>query len=138
MNARQAASGNGRDAAKSFSKELGVLRLPLQRREKANDSPGGLLRREATVSLQAVLRHHQIPGLRRHRDQLQGCCRIHRGQRDDSFRARLTRNIFRCFACHACGSVLDFVAAMEQREPDPSIALCRSNRFIQRKPMVGR
>jgi len=66
------------------------------------------------VSLEAVLRHYQIPGLRRHRDQLQGCCPIHRGQRNDSFRAHLTKNIFQCFACHARGNVLDFVAAMEQ------------------------
>jgi DNA primase len=67
-----------------------------------------------TVSLEAVLRHYQIPGLRRHRDQLQGCCPIHHGQRDDSFRAHLIKNIFQCFACHAGGTVLDFVAAMEQ------------------------
>jgi DNA primase len=67
-----------------------------------------------TVSLEAVLRHYQIPGLRRQRDQIQGCCPIHHGQRDDSFRAHLTKNIFQCFACHARGNVLDFVAAMEQ------------------------
>jgi DNA primase len=67
-----------------------------------------------TVSLEAVLRHYQVPGLRRHRDQLQGCCPIHRGRRDDSFRAHLTKNIFQCFACQARGNVLDFVAAMEQ------------------------
>jgi len=67
-----------------------------------------------TVSLEAVLRLYQIMGLRRHRDQLQGCCPIHRGRRDDSFRAHLTRNIFQCFACRAHGNVLDFVAAMEQ------------------------
>jgi DNA primase len=66
------------------------------------------------VSLEAVLRHYQIPGLRRHRDQLQGRCPIHRGHRDDSFRAHLTNNIFHCFACQARGNVLDFVAAMEQ------------------------
>jgi DNA primase len=66
------------------------------------------------VSLEAVLRHYQIPGLRRHRDQLQGCCPIHRGRRDDSFRVHLTKNIFQCFACQAHGNVLDFVAAMEQ------------------------
>jgi DNA primase len=66
------------------------------------------------VSLEAVLRHYQIPGLRRHRDQLQGRCPIHRGQRDDSFRVHLTKNIFQCFACQAHGNVLDFVAAMEQ------------------------
>lgn len=66
------------------------------------------------VSLEAVLRHYQIPGLRRCRDQIQGCCPIHRGQRDDSFRANLTKNVFQCFACQARGNVLDFVAAMEQ------------------------
>ena len=66
------------------------------------------------VSLEAVLRHYQIRGLRRHRDQLQGCCPIHRGQRDDSFRAHLAKNIFQCFACQAHGNVLDFVAAMER------------------------
>jgi DNA primase len=67
-----------------------------------------------TVSLEAVLRHYQIPGLRRRRDQLQGRCPIHHGQRDDSFRAHLTKNIFQCFACQARGNVLDFVAAIEQ------------------------
>lgn len=66
------------------------------------------------VSLEAVLRHYQIPGLRRHRDQIQGCCPIHRGERDDSFRAHLTKNVFQCFACQVRGNVLDFVAAMEQ------------------------
>lgn len=66
------------------------------------------------ISLEAVLRHYQIPGLRRHRDQLQACCPIHRGRRDDSFRVHLTKNIFQCFACQAHGNVLDFVAAMEQ------------------------
>src|SRR5262245_26099235 len=67
-----------------------------------------------TVSLAAVLRHYQIPGLRRHRDQLQGCCPIHRGGRTDSFRVHLVKNVFHCFACQAHGNVLDFVAAMEQ------------------------
>ena len=65
------------------------------------------------VSLEAVLRYYQVPGLRRHRSQLEGCCPIHRGQRDDSFRASLTKNVFHCFACQAQGNVLDFVAAME-------------------------
>jgi len=66
------------------------------------------------VSLEAVLSHYQIPGLRHHRDHLQGRCPIHGGQRDDSFRAHLTKNVFQCFACQAHGNVLDFVAAMEQ------------------------
>lgn len=66
------------------------------------------------VNLEVVLRHYQVQGLRRHRDQLQGCCPIHDGKRDDSFRAHLTKNVFHCFACQACGNVLDFVAAMEK------------------------
>jgi DNA primase len=67
------------------------------------------------VSLEAVLRHYQVQGLlRRHPDQLQGCCPIHDGKRDDSFRAHLTKNVFHCFACQARGNVFDFVAAMEK------------------------
>jgi DNA primase len=67
-----------------------------------------------TVSLEAVLRHYRVPGLRRHRDQLQGRCPIHRGTRQDSFRVSLTKNVFHCFGCQAGGDVLAFVAAMEK------------------------
>jgi DNA primase len=67
-----------------------------------------------TVSLEAVLRHYQVPGLRKRGHQLVGRCPIHRGQRDDSFRASLSKNAFHCFACQAGGNVLNFVAAMEQ------------------------
>ncbi len=66
------------------------------------------------VSLEAVLHLYQVPGLRRHRDQLEGCCPIHRGKRADSFRVHLSKNVFHCFACQARGNVLDFVAAMEK------------------------
>jgi DNA primase len=66
------------------------------------------------VRLEAVLRHYQVAGLRRRRDQLAGRCPLHRGQRDDSFRASLSKNAFHCFACQARGNVLDFVAAMER------------------------
>ena len=66
------------------------------------------------VSLEEVLRYYQVPGLRRHRQQLQGRCPLHAGSRDDSFRATLTQNVFHCFACPAGGSVLDFVAAQEK------------------------
>jgi DNA primase len=66
------------------------------------------------VSLEEVLRYYQVPGLRRHRQQLQGRCPLHAGSRDDSFRASLTQNVFHCFACQARGSVLDFVAAREK------------------------
>jgi len=67
-----------------------------------------------TVSLEAVLHHYQVPGLRKRGHQLVGRCPIHRGQRDDSFRASLSKNAFHCFACQAGGNVLNFVAAMEQ------------------------
>jgi DNA primase len=66
------------------------------------------------VSLEAVLRQYQVPGLRKCGHQLVGRCPIHRGQRDDSFRASLTKNAFHCFACQAGGNVLNFVAAMEK------------------------
>jgi DNA primase len=69
---------------------------------------------KGAVSLEAVLRRYEVPGLRRHRDQLEGCCPIHRGKRDDSFRANLSKNVFHCFACQAHGNVLDLVAAMEK------------------------
>jgi DNA primase len=80
------------------------------------------------VSLETVLYHYQAPGLRRHGNQLEGRCPIHRGQRDDSFRASLSKNVFHCFACQAHGNVLDFVAAMEKcsiRE-----AACRLQRWF--------
>ena len=67
------------------------------------------------VSLEAVLRWYQVPGLRRRRHQLQGRCPIHRGKRDDSFRASLAQSAFHCFACQASGNVLDFVAAIRLR-----------------------
>lgn len=66
------------------------------------------------VSLEAVLRHYQVPGLRKRRHQWVGHCPIHRGRRDDSFRASLGKNAFHCFSCQAGGNVLDFVAAMEK------------------------
>ena len=72
----------------------------------------GALKR--TVSLEAVLHHYRVPGLRRHRDQLQGRCPIHRGTRQDSFRVCLAKNVFHCFGCQAGGDVLAFVAAMEK------------------------
>jgi DNA primase len=83
---------------------------------------------KGAVSIEAVLRHYEVPGLRRHRDQLEGCCPIHRGKRDDSFRASLRKNVFHCFACQAHGNVLDLVAAMEKcsiRE-----AACRLQRWF--------
>jgi DNA primase len=70
---------------------------------------------QEAVSLEAVLEHYGVNHLRRRRrDQLEGCCPLHRGEREDAFHASLSKNVFHCFACDAKGNVLDFVAAMER------------------------
>ena len=46
------------------------------------------------VSMETILRHYQVPGLRWQHGQLQGRCPIHRGERDDSFRASLSKSAF--------------------------------------------
>jgi DNA primase len=89
-----------------------------------------------TVSLEAVLRHYQVPGLRKRGHQLVGRCPIHRGQRDDSFRASLSKNAFRCFACQAGGNVLNFVAAMEKCSIRQA-ALCLQRWFSVGAPGEG-
>jgi DNA primase len=66
------------------------------------------------VSLAAVLEHYRGAGRRRNRDRLECRGPIHGGERDDSFRANLGRNVFHCFACQAGGDVLDLVAALER------------------------
>ena len=65
------------------------------------------------VPMGVVLQHYQWKCLRRRGDRVQGSCPIHRGQREDTFHADLRHNGFHCFCCHAHGSVLDLVAAME-------------------------
>jgi DNA primase len=66
------------------------------------------------VSLEAVLDHYEVKKLRRRGDQLEGCCPLHHGEREDAFHASLSKNVFHCFACDAKGNVLDFVATMER------------------------
>jgi DNA primase len=66
-----------------------------------------------SIGLAAVLEHYQWKYRRRRGDRAEGRCPIHRGQREDAFHADLRNNGFHCFSCHAHGSVLDLVAAME-------------------------
>lgn len=67
------------------------------------------------VSLEAVLEHYGVKNLRqRRRDQLEGCCPLHCGEREDAFHASLSQNVFHGFACDAKGNVLDFVATLER------------------------
>ena len=70
------------------------------------------IKREAT--LESVLRHYRLNLRRSGKDQYRGRCPIHCGEGVEAFHANLARNIFRCFACGAGGTVLDFVAAMER------------------------
>ena len=65
------------------------------------------------VGLAEVLRRYRVSLRRSDRDQYRGPCPIHRGEGHDAFHANLSRNIFHCFSCGAGGTVLDFVAAME-------------------------
>ena len=46
------------------------------------------------VSLEAVLEHYQVKNLRRRRDQLEGCCPVHGGERQDAFQANPARTSF--------------------------------------------
>lgn len=66
------------------------------------------------VSLETVLGRYAVAVHRTHRHQVAGCCPIHGGQREDSFRVDLAQGVFHCFACQAGGNVLDLVAAMEK------------------------
>jgi DNA primase len=68
---------------------------------------------KCSVTMESVLRHYQVQLRRSGKDQYRGCCPIHRGGGHDAFHVNSARNIFHCFACGAGGTVLDFVAAME-------------------------
>ncbi len=68
---------------------------------------------KCSVTMESVLRHYQVRLRRSGKDQYRGCCPIHRGDGQDAFHVNSARNIFHCFACGAGGTVLDFVAAME-------------------------
>lgn len=68
---------------------------------------------KSSVGLAVVLRQYQVSLRRSGRDRYRGLCPIHRGAGREAFHANLSRNIFHCFSCGAGGTVLDFVAAME-------------------------
>lgn len=72
---------------------------------------------KAEVSMQAVLDHYNIGGLKRVGEELRGNCPIHRGGGNKKhFSVNVAKNAFKCFFadCRKHGNVLDFVAAMEQ------------------------
>jgi DNA primase len=67
-----------------------------------------------TISIEAVPGRYHWKCRRRRGDREQGCCPIHRGQREDAFQVDLRKNWFHCFSCQAHGGVLDLVVAMER------------------------
>jgi len=71
---------------------------------------------KAAVTMQMVLDHYGVNGLRAVGDELRGRCPIHKSTaRGNHLSVNLKKNAFKCFFgnCRASGNVLDFVAAME-------------------------
>ena len=70
---------------------------------------------KAAVSIEMVLDHYGVTGLKKSEKELRGKCPIHRGTNNKHFTANLTKNVFKCFfaQCGAHGNVLDFVATMD-------------------------
>jgi DNA primase len=71
---------------------------------------------KAAVTMQMVLDHYGINGLKAVGADLRGPCPIHRGSASSKqLSINLRKNAFKCFyvGCEARGNVLDFVAAME-------------------------
>jgi len=66
-----------------------------------------------SVSMQMILDHYSINGLRKNSSELRGRCPIHKGEGGRTFHVNVSKNVFQCFSCKARGNVLDFVAALE-------------------------
>jgi DNA primase len=65
------------------------------------------------VSMQMVLEHYGINGLRKSGNELRGACPVHKGEGSRTFHVNVGKNVFQCFSCKAGGNVLDLVAAIE-------------------------
>jgi hypothetical protein len=68
-----------------------------------------------SVSMQMVIEHYGIKGLRKSKDELRGACPLPGGtdKNQRAFSVNLSKNVFKCFVCGSRGNVLDFVATME-------------------------
>jgi DNA primase len=66
-----------------------------------------------SVSMQMILEHYGINGLRKNGDELRGRCPIHKGEGERTFHVNPFKGVFNCFSCTARGNVIDLVAAME-------------------------
>lgn len=71
---------------------------------------------KAAVTIEMVLDHYGVTGLKRVGEELRGPCPIHRSSKPSKhLSVNPAKSAFKCFAntCGAHGNVLDFVAAME-------------------------
>jgi hypothetical protein len=69
---------------------------------------------KGAVTMEMVLDHYHIAGLKRVGQELKGACPIHAGdKKSKTFSVNLAKNAFKCFSCEARGNVLDFVANKE-------------------------
>lgn len=67
-----------------------------------------------SVSIIQLLDRYGVELRKEGSDSLVGCCPIHDGSNDRSFRVSIGKNAWKCFGrCDAGGNILDFVAAME-------------------------
>jgi DNA primase len=66
-----------------------------------------------SVTIQMVLDHYGVNGLRKNGDELRGRCPIHKGDSGRTFQVNVSKNVFQCFSCKARGNVLDLVAAID-------------------------
>ncbi len=65
------------------------------------------------ITLQMLLDHYNVTGLRKSGDERVGECPLCHGKGKRQFKANITRNVFRCFACNAQGDIIAFVKAIE-------------------------
>ena len=68
----------------------------------------------ARVTMQMVLEHYSIEGLKKAGNELRGKCPFHpSGVAERSFSVNTSKQVFQCFYCKAKGNVIDFVAKKE-------------------------
>jgi hypothetical protein len=65
------------------------------------------------ITMQMLLDHYHITGLRKSGDERVGECPICHAQGKRQFKANVLRNVFRCFVCNAQGDIIAFIKAME-------------------------
>jgi len=80
---------------------------------------------KAAVKIEQVLAHYGLTEkFKQGKDSLTGPCPIHRGTHATQFRVSISKNCWHCFSdCHCGGNVLDFVAKMENIDPNEAANL---------------